>query len=149
MLATLEPITPTDRETRCADQGSRLLARLMGDGETVRLHTDGSDAEEIVLPTNLARLVRDVLASVAQGQPVTILPVQAELTTSQAADLLGVSRPHVIKLLDAGDIAFRQVGTKRRIPVSDLLRYREENKARRLGVLAELQAQAQELNLGY
>lgn len=149
MLATVEPITPSDHDTRHADEGSRLLARLMGDQDTLRLHPAGADAEEIVLPANLARLVRDVLACVAQGQPVPVLPLQAELTTNQAADLLGVSRTHLIRLLEAGEIAFRQVGTKRRIPVSDLLRYREENKARRLQALAELQAQAQELDMGY
>jgi excisionase family DNA binding protein len=121
----------------------------MDSREIVRLRSTEEDTEEITLPANLARLVRDVLAYVAQGQPVTVLPVLAELTTNQAADLLGVSRPHLIKLLETGEIAFRQVGTKRRVPVSDLLRYREENKARRLQTLAALQADAQELGMGY
>lgn len=149
MLATLEPITPNERETRYASEGSRLLSRLMESQETVHLHASGTETDEITLPANLAGLIRDVLAYVAQGQPITILPVQAELTTGQAADLLGISRPHIVKLLEEGKIAFRQVGTKRRVPVSDLLRYREENKAQRLATLSELQAQAQELNMGY
>ena len=152
MLATLEPITPTEGDKAEAEAGSRFLAHLMQTQETVHLKAKGNDDEEmteITLSGNLALLVRKVLQAVAQGQPVTILPLQAELTTNQAADLLGVSRPFLIKLLEAGQIAFRQVGTKRRIPVSDLLRYRDENRAKRLETLTALQGEAQALHMGY
>ncbi len=148
MPALLDTITPTEHDRQFASEGSRVLSRFMSNHETVRLHATEPDTE-IVLPDAVVRLLRDVMSHLAEGQSVTVVPRRAELSTIEAADLLGVSRPHLVKLLDSGQIACRRVGEHRRIPLDDLLRYREENKAKRLDVIAELQAQAQELNMGY
>ncbi|HEX8465523.1 MAG TPA: helix-turn-helix domain-containing protein, partial [Abditibacterium sp.] len=85
----------------------------------------------------------------ANGHAVTVMPSHGELTPNQAAEMLGVSRPFLIRLLDEGQIPFRRVGAHRRIRIDALEKYRSAEEERQLGVLAQLQAQAQELNMGY
>jgi excisionase family DNA binding protein len=94
-------------------------------------------------------MIADMLAELANGNAVSVVPLQAELTTQQAADLLGVSRPFLVGLLEAGAIAHRRVGNRRRVPVADLLRHQEEENARTRAAVAELTQQAEELGLGY
>lgn len=85
----------------------------------------------------------------AEGKSLTLIPSDAELSTQQAADLLNVSRPHLVKLLEAGQIPFKKVGAHRRIELKDVLAYEEQQRAPRKDQLDFLSQQAQELNLGY
>jgi excisionase family DNA binding protein len=85
----------------------------------------------------------------AKGHGVALLPLHAELTTEQAADLLNVSRSFVIGLLEEAKIPFRVVGKHRRVRLDDVIAYKRRDDQERLKVLEELVAQAQELNMGY
>ena len=110
---------------------------------------EGKEKESVVIPAAAARLFKDILTQMSEGNTVTIMPLQVELTTQQAADLLNVSRPYLIGLLDGGKIPCRKVGTHRRIYAKDVLDYKRANDAVRTHSLNELAKQAQELNMGY
>ncbi len=101
-----------------------LLAALTG-GETPSTTLTGPNGEHLVLPPEVFKVLRDVVAAMAQGQAVTIAPVHQRLTTQEAADLLGVSRPTFVKLLDSGEIPYEQPGRHRRVLLSDVLAYRK------------------------
>lgn len=96
------------------------------------------DEEIVEVPREAMELFARILGSMAAGRAVTIVPADAELTTQQAAELLNVSRPHVIKLLDEGKIAFRMVGTHRRIRAESLREFQRNDDLRRRDALAEL-----------
>jgi excisionase family DNA binding protein len=85
----------------------------------------------------------------ANGHAVTVMPVQAELTTQQAADLLGGSRPYLVRLLEDGRIPFHKVGTHRRVRAADVMQYKARRRGESRQVLDELTREAQDLGLGY
>ncbi|MDR9896052.1 helix-turn-helix domain-containing protein [Aetokthonos hydrillicola Thurmond2011] len=107
------------------------------------------DGATITIPGEVFRLLVDVLNHMKDGHPLTILPTQAELTTQQASDILGVSRPYLVKLLDEGKIPSRKVGVYRRVLAVDVLRYKQITDQLRQQVLDELVKEAQDLGMGY
>ena len=106
-------------------------------------------ATRIELPPQAVEAVTKVLEQLAQGREVTIAAKPIEMTTQQAAELLRVSRPFLIGLLEKGAIPFRKVGAHRRVLYADLQAYKDAIDSKRLKTLEELAAQAQELNMGY
>ncbi|PHS60810.1 MAG: DNA-binding protein [Alcanivorax sp.] len=107
------------------------------------------DDTDLVLPRHALELLRNILTEMAQGNAVTIMPVHAELTTQEAANLLNVSRPHLIKLLEEGVIPFSRVGTHRRIRFQDVMAYRAARNTESEAALQALADQAQEHDMGY
>ncbi|MSP55236.1 MAG: helix-turn-helix domain-containing protein [Myxococcales bacterium] len=105
---------------------------------TVRLERDGSPEAAVVLPAQAFDLLMRLLAHLANGASVTIVPIHAEVTTQQAADVLNVSRPYLIKLLVEGTLTHRKVGTHRRVMLRDLLEFKRRDDADRRAILAEL-----------
>jgi excisionase family DNA binding protein len=91
--------------------------------------------DQIELPAEVYRVLRHVVEALQQGFAVTVMPLTQTLTTQQAADLLGVSRPTLVKLLGRGEIPFERVGTHRRILLRDLLAYRDERRAAQYAAL--------------
>lgn len=142
------PLPPTPEEAEAARSSSRLLAAYLGDGGTRRIKVIDGDAN-IDVPVSALRMLVEILANMAEGKAVSIIPVKAELTTQQAADFLNVSRPHLVSLLEAKVIEFHKTGTHRRIYASDLLAYRQKRDAQSRSALDELAEQAQELGFGY
>jgi excisionase family DNA binding protein len=108
-----EVVTPTDADSALAKESSRRLAAHLEHANGLRLEVKtGTTSEELVLPPSALRLFLRVLTEMGQGNAVTLTPIRAELTTQQAADLLNVSRPHQVKLLDEGAIPSRKVGSR-------------------------------------
>jgi excisionase family DNA binding protein len=130
------------------DSAARITRLLKERPETdrARIRLDG---EDVILPRAAVALLRDVLTEMAQGNAVNLIPVHAELTTQQAANLLNVSRPYLVKLLEEGEMPFSMVGTHRRIRLRDLLAYQQKQQADSIEARKELAEQAQELDLGY
>ena len=142
------PVLPDPQETELARTSSRLLAACIGHGPTARLRVIDGDGE-IEVPVSALRMLVDILANMAEGNAISIVPIHAELTTQQAADFLNVSRPYLVGLVDRGELPHRKVGTHRRVSFRDLLQYKQASDKRALDTLAELTAEAQELGLGY
>lgn len=127
---------PTEAESL---QAREALTRLQGtEGREVRLQD---------LPTGVTVLLQSILGEVAKGHAVRVVPLEAELSTQEAADLLGVSRPHLVKLLEEGALPHRKVGTHRRVRLEDVLAYGERRRADGQRALQELADLDQELGL--
>ncbi len=105
------------------------------------------DEEPIELPAGAAAVLRDVMQIIAAGHGLTVVPLHSELTTKQAADILNVSRPYLIKLLDAGEIPFHKVGSHRRIRTEDVMRYQQTLRDQQEVILDQMVAEAQEMGL--
>jgi len=103
--------------------------------------------ESIVVPRSVLDLLVRVLGSLSAGEGITVVPAHAELTTQQAADLLNVSRPHLVKLLSEGTIEHRTVGTHRRVLAQSLMDYMKIDDQHRRAAADELTALAQDMNL--
>jgi len=151
MRQTTELIAPTERDAVLAEQSSRALSSYVQDVEeqTIKIVKQNGRTESVTIPAIAFRLLVDVLTQMAQGNAVTFIPVHAELTTQQAADLLSVSRPYLVTLLDSGQLPHRKVGTRRRVQFKDVLDYKRRIDEARRHTLDELAAQAQELGMGY
>jgi excisionase family DNA binding protein len=148
-----ETVAPTPDDTQLAQESSRRLTRFLAAKPKkplrVRIAPDDEPEETISIPLSAFRLLNDILTEMAKGNAIALIPVHAELTTQQAADLLNVSRPFLIEQLEKGMIPFRKVGTHRRILFQDLMAYKQTMDKNRLKALDELSAQAQELGMGY
>lgn len=135
---------PAEREVRAAVEGQRTLAAFLStktDTQQIQIVGEDKSTHVVELPTMALRLLADILAELANGNAVKVVPVHTELTTQEAADLLNVSRPHLIKLLDEGAIAHHKTGKHRRVRFADLMTYkskREEDRRRALEELVEL-----------
>lgn len=151
-LSLPEAIQPNESETLLAREASRALARLANRDKPVRVEAREEGQGEgatFVLPATAIRLLLDILGQMAAGNAVAITPLHPELTTQQAADLLNVSRPFLVGLLEEGKLPCRKVGTHRRVLYNDLMAYKQQEDQARRRVLNELAKQAQELGLGY
>ena len=143
-----EVITPTKADSAQAKKTSEKLSAHLGKGDKLRFEVKvGKTTEELVLPPSVLRALVRLLNEMGQGNAVTLTPLRAELTSQQAADLLNVSRPHLVKLLDEGAMPSHKVGSHRRVLLEDLLAYKRDFLAKRHAALDELQALSQELDL--
>jgi excisionase family DNA binding protein len=147
-LTELTTSPPSEEDRKIAAESSRQLAALIGTGEKAQLRLIEGD-EVITVPVSAMRMLVDILAHMAEGEAMVLIPQDAELTTQQAADFLNVSRPFFVKLLEAGKLDFHKVGSHRRVYFRDLIAYKQQSMGDRRKALDELTKQAQELNMGY
>ena len=125
-------------------QLDEIFEREGGDARLV-----GSHGEEIEIPASVLQALKLVAEGMAAGLALSLVPHGKELTTQEAADLLHVSRPHLVKLLDDGTIPHHRVGTHRRVKIEDILAYLGERVERRRAELRELTRLSQEAEGGY
>lgn len=136
---------PDENDSELAATASRELARASKAAVSVRLE-DGTDLQ---LPRAVTPLLVRILTEMAQGNAVTLIPLHAELTTQEAANLLNISRPYLNRLIDRGDLRHHKVGTHRRIRFTDLEEFRVAREQARNSSLDELAEQAQREGMGY
>lgn len=144
--AELPTRLPSEQESNLARESGLLLAACIGHGATARVRViDGK--QEIEVPVSALRMLVDILAEMAKGNAVSVVPIQAELTTQEAADFLNVSRPYLVALVERGELPFRKVGTHRRVLFRDLMAYRAKSQNARQHALDELSREAQQLGI--
>lgn len=143
-------LPPTPDDAALARISGQILARYIASDRPFRMHmTDTEQEKPIELPAGAVALLVDILDTMASGHGVTLIQENAELSTVQAADVLHVSRPFLIKLLEEGRIPYRKVGKHRRIRMEDVVAYKTAIDAEREAILDALAAEAQEMNMGY
>ena len=144
---------PTAEDAQLARESSQRLSQFLAakprNALRVRIANEDDEDESIAIPAAASRLLNGILIEMAKGNAVTLLPVDAELTTQQAADLLHVSRPFLVEQLEKGVLPYRKVGTHRRVMFRDLMDYKRTTEQSRLTALEELSAIDQQLGLGY
>lgn len=140
---------PTAADAAQADKALRTLAGALAHDRdtTITVSADGVASDRVTVPRRAFALFLELLGQMANGNAVTLIPVHAELTTQQAADLLNVSRPFVVKLLETGELPFHRVGSHRRIRAEHLFAYRRQRDRRSSEALAALARAGQELGL--
>jgi len=148
-----QPVAPSAADARLAQQSRRLLAPLLKSKSKqplrVRIESASKKEESVSIPASAFRLLGQILGEMGQGHAVSLLPVHAELTTQQAAELLNVSRPFLVEQLEKRVIPYRKVGTHRRVMLQDVLAYKRTMDHNRLAALDELSSLDQNLGLGY
>lgn len=139
---------PTRQEIEQAKETSRALAKYSGqDRVTMTIKSGNGDNKDIILPGHLMETLLNILTVMSQGKAVNVIPINSELTTQEAANMMNVSRPYLVKLLEQKGIPYHKVGTHRRVYLKDLLDYIHENNKARKQALDKLAALGQELGL--
>jgi excisionase family DNA binding protein len=149
-LLTHRQMPPSPQDAAMARASGQLLSRFAHRTRPLTLRVRDADRDEpLELPRGAVELLMDILEAMAAGRGVTLIPENAELTTVQAAEILNVSRPFLIRLLDETVIPHRKVGKHRRIRMEDVMAYKARIDSDREAVLDQLAAEAQALDLGY
>jgi excisionase family DNA binding protein len=142
---------PTAEDIAAARDAARQLMKVSPASKMVRFRMEPKDAapasEPIDIPRGVFNVIIDLLVQVGNGNAVQLVPVHSELTTQQAADLLNVSRPHLIKLLNSGELEHRMVGTHRKLLAKNVLIYRDKSTEHRRKALRELVALDEEIGV--
>jgi excisionase family DNA binding protein len=140
---------PTAKEQKTAQRSVSSLKNIAAVSVSESNLTFHVKGESFEVPRKAVLMFEKVLEEMALGNSVEITSVEKELTTQEAADLLNVSRPHFIKLIESGKIPFRKVGAHRRVKQADILKYESDLKEIRRKGLEFLAKEAQEMGLGY
>lgn len=144
--------TPTKTDQRLAERSLSLIEQVLINQQknvkSIEISVAGDEAR-IKIPGKAFEHLREILQSMAEGKTVSLIDNEEELTTQEAADILNISRPYLVKLLESGEIPFTKVGKHRRVRFEDMNAYKKKCQRARQRRLRELAKQAQELDMGY
>jgi len=139
-MELIENITkPSKEEQKVAMESYNALAEVLG-----RLHEENTEIEieetsdKIKIPLKSLKLLAKILKVTGQGKPISIIPIATEMTTQAAADLLSCSRPHLVKLLEKGEIEYTKIGKHRRVKFEDVVAYKKRTKAKQQELLIKI-----------
>ena len=139
---------PSKKEQIAAMESYNALAATLEDihSEYPEIEIEET-AEKIKIPLKALKLLAKILKATSQGKPISLVPIATEMTTQAAAELLGCSRPHFVKLLEEGNIPFTMVGRHRRVKFEDVMNYKKEMKLKQEQLLIEMMKSDEELGL--
>lgn len=139
---------PTKEEQKAAlesyDALSSYLENINSDYPEIEIE---ETSERIKIPRNALKLLATILQETSKGRPISIVPIATEITTQSAAELLGCSRPHLVKLLENGEIDYTKVGKHRRLKYEDVLNYKKKLKSKQRELLIEIMKADEETGL--
>lgn len=146
---TPPPLSSKDMEMVRVAQRCIMAALDHSRAASITLTTDNGEHPTVDVPPAALKLIGQLLGAMSEGRPIVLMPTEQEFTTVEAANFLNVSRPFVIKELEAGKLPYRKVGSHRRIALEDLLKYAKEMRGRQINALERMADNARELNLDY
>lgn len=148
----LQEKLPTPEESALAKISSRELSAFLetqADTQALSITDKTGVAHAVEIPVSALRLLVEVLTQLGEGNTVNLIPIHAELTTQEGADLLNISRPTFIKLLDDNKITYHRTGNRRKVKFTDVYQYKHQIDKKRFNALDELSELDQEMGLGY
>ncbi|AMP36194.1 MULTISPECIES: helix-turn-helix domain-containing protein [Ralstonia solanacearum species complex] len=151
-VSSISKVLPSEEDVTLAREAGRTLAAVLATGAAVRqvdIRDSSGRVRSVQMPAAALQLLQDVLDQIEKGCAVSVVPVHAELTTQEAAQMLGVSRPFFVQMLEKGDIPFHKIGTHRRVRYRDVIDYKKRLDTQRREALEALAEQAQALDMGY
>ena len=139
---------PSKKEQKTAMESYDALASMLKviNSENPEIEIEET-SEKIRIPLSALRLLADILKATSQGKLISIVPIATEITTQVAAEMLGCSRPHFVKLLEKGEISFTKVGRHRRVKYEDVIKYKKKMKEKQKQLLIEMMKSDEELGL--
>lgn len=148
MEAKNESKKPSKQEQRLAQKSYSSFISAINLVKTDQAEIEIEETgEKIKVPVTALNLLGEILKAMSEGKPVSIVPMVTEVTTQSAAEMLGCSRPHLVKLLEAGEIEFTKVGRHRRIKFEDVMKYKQQMKEVRKKHLIDIMNADEELGL--
>ena len=148
MMSTDQIRRPSKTEQKMAIESlpalSSILSNIHSEQTEIEIEETG---ERIKIPARALVFLGDILKAMGEGKPVSIVPVATEVTTQKAAEILGCSRPYLVKLLEEGAIEFIKVGKHRRIKFEDVVAYREKMEAQQKNDIIDIMCADEELGL--
>ncbi len=139
---------PSKEEQRVAMESYNALAEVLEQVHTKNPEIEIEETQEkIRIPLKALKLLAKILKVTSQGKLISIIPVATEMTTQAAAELLGCSRPHLVKLLEEGKIEFTKIGKHRRVKYEDIIAYKKRMKAKQKELLIKIMASDEEAGL--
>jgi len=139
---------PSKQEQIVAKESYNALEEVLKSLRTENPEIEIKETQErIKIPLNTLKLLAEILKVTSQGKPISIVPIATEMTTQAAADLLGCSRPHLVKLLESGEIEFTKIGKHRRVKFEDVMEFKQRRKRKQEELLIKIMNADEEAGL--